>query len=80
MKLMTLYDGKVGGQFRIVGIRLEQFQLTRRLEALGINEMTVVQKLNAKRKGACIIKVRGTRLAIGKHIAQGIEVVSEEEK
>ena len=77
---MTLYEGKIGGNFEIVGIQLEQFQLTRRLQALGINEMTVIQKLNAKHGGACIIKVRGTRLAIGKHIAQGIEVVPKEEK
>lgn len=77
---MTLYEGKVGEQFQIVGIQLEQFHLTRRLEALGFNEKTVVQKLNAKHGGACIIKVRGTRLAIGKHIAQGIEVVPKEDK
>lgn len=70
----------MGEQFQIVGIQLEQCNLTRRLQALGINEMTVVQKLNAKRGGACMIKVRGTRLAIGKHIAQGIEVVPKEEK
>ncbi len=77
---MTLYEGKVGEQFQIVGIQLEQFNLTRRLQALGMNERTVVQKLNAKHGGACIIKVRGTRLAIGKHIAQGIEVVPKEER
>ena len=77
---MTLYEGKVGEQFQIVGIQLEQFNLTRRLQALGMNERTVVQKLNAKHGGACIIKVRGTRLAIGKHIALGIEVVPKEER
>jgi len=76
---MTLYEGKTGEQFRIIKIQLQQSNLTRRLEALGINEMTIVQKLNAKRGGACIIKVRGTRLAIGKHIAQGIQVVPKEE-
>ena len=59
---------------------MEQFNLNRRLQALGMNERTVVQKLNAKHGGACIIKVRGTRLAIGKHIAQGIEVVPKEER
>lgn len=77
---MTLYEGKTGGIFRIVSIQLEQSGLTRRLEALGFNEMTLVQKLNAKQGGACIIKIRGTRLAIGKHIAQGIEVVPKEEE
>ena len=48
--------------------------MTRRLEALGLNEMTKLQIQNSKRGGAFIIKVRGTRLAIGKRIAQGIEV------
>lgn len=71
---MTLYEGKTGFSYVVKGIHLEQNSITRRLEALGLNEMTGVQILNRKRSGAFIIKVRGTRLAIGKYIAQGIEV------
>lgn len=71
---MTLYEGKVGSVYEVKGIHLEQNSITRRLEALGLNEMTRLQVLNRKRSGAFIIKVRGTRLAVGRHIAQGIEV------
>lgn len=48
--------------------------ITRRLQALGLNDGTVITVLNRKKNGALIIRVRGTRLAIGKHISQGIEV------
>lgn len=46
----------------------------RRLEALGVNERTPVTILNKKKSGSVIIKVRGTRLALGRRIAEGIEV------
>ena len=48
--------------------------LTRRLQALGLNDGTVVTVLNRKKGGALIIRVRGTRLALGRRICQGIEV------
>ncbi len=50
----------------------------RRLEALGVNEKTRISVLNKKGSGSVIIKVRGTRLALGRKIAEQIEV--EEEK
>lgn len=71
---MTLYEGKIGSTYEVKGIHLQQNSVTRRLEALGLNEMTRLQVLNRKRGGAFIIKVRGTRLAVGRCIAQGIEV------
>lgn len=51
----------------------------RRLEALGVNEKTRISILNKKGSGSVIIKVRGTRLAIGRKIAERIEVGEEEE-
>ena len=54
--------------------------LERRLEALGLNEGTVVTIMNKKKSGAMIVKVRGTRLALGKHITSQIEVESKKEK
>lgn len=75
---MTLYEGTVGSVYVVKGIHLEQNSITRRLEALGVNEMTELQIMNRKRSGAFIIKVRGTRLAIGKTIAQGIDVEEAE--
>ncbi|MCI9541989.1 MAG: ferrous iron transport protein A [Lachnospiraceae bacterium] len=71
---MTLYEGKIGSAYIVKGIHLKQNSIVRRLEALGLNEMTKLQIQNSKRRGALIIKVRGTRLAVGKQIAQGIEV------
>jgi ferrous iron transport protein A len=71
---MTLYEGKIGQTYQILGIHLEQSNIARRLEALGVNEMASVTMLNKKRAGACVVKVRGTRLALGRHIIQGIDV------
>ena len=51
--------------------------ITRRLQALGLNDGTKVKILNRKKEGALIIQVRGTRLALGKHISSGIEVKSQ---
>ena len=73
---MTLYEGKIGNSYEISEVFVEE-NITRRLEALGLNAKTVVTILNRKMKGAMIIKVRGTLLAIGKHIAKSIEVKGE---
>lgn len=73
---MTLYDGKTGDSYEISGVYVEE-NISRRLEALGLNDKTKVSILNRKKRGAMIIKVRGTRLAIGKHIAMSIEVKEE---
>jgi ferrous iron transport protein A len=48
--------------------------IQKRLEALGMTYGTTVDILNAKDKGALIVKVRGTRLAIGYGISDNIEV------
>ncbi|MBP3458112.1 MAG: FeoA domain-containing protein [Lachnospiraceae bacterium] len=70
---MTLYEGNAGNDYMISGIYVED-NITRRLEALGMNDKTVIHIMTKKKHGAMIIKVRGTRLALGKHIAKSIEV------
>lgn len=70
---MTLFDAKKGISYIVKGLFVEE-AVTRRLQALGLNDGTTITVLNRKKKGALIIKVRGTRLALGKHIASGIEV------
>lgn len=70
---MSLFEGKKGQSYEIKGLYVEE-GITRRLQALGLNDGTVVEVLSRKRNGALIIRVRGTRLAVGKHISQGIEV------
>ena len=46
----------------------------RRLRALGMTQETSLSVLNRKRNGCLIFKVRGTRLAIGRDIAEAIQV------
>ncbi len=70
---MTLLETKVGSTYQVHNIRQEE-KVLRRLEALGILEGTKVEVLNRKKTGATIVKVRGTRWALGEDIARGIEV------
>lgn len=72
-RIMTLYEGNAGSDYEISGIYVED-QITRRLEALGMNDKTKIHIVTKKKHGAMIIQVRGTRLALGRHIAQLIEV------
>lgn len=74
---MTLYDAEKGGCYYIEGLYVEP-GITRRLQALGLNDGTKVSVLNRKKKGALIIRVRGTRLALGRHISSNIEVKEAE--
>ena len=70
---MRLNDGLIGGTYRVTDVSVYE-QITRRLEALGVNEQTPITILNKKGSGSLIIKVRGTRLALGKKISDGIMV------
>ncbi len=70
---VTLYEAQKGNSYRIEGLSVEP-DITRRLQALGLNDGTVVNVLNRKKHGALIIQVRGTRLALGKHISSHISV------
>lgn len=70
---MKLQEGKIGEAYRVKSVRTED-KLTRRLEALGVNEDTLVTIMNKKGSGTVIIKVRGTRLALGQKISDGIEI------
>ncbi|BCN32246.1 FeoA family protein [Anaeromicropila herbilytica] len=70
---MTLVSGKIGNEYIVLEIRLEG-NAKRRLEALGMTEGTKISILNNKKNGALVFKVRGTRLAIGKEIAESIAI------
>ena len=70
---MTLYEVKKEKIYIIERLYVEP-SITRRLQALGLNDGTKIKVLNRKKKGALIIQVRGTRLALGKHISNGIDV------
>lgn len=70
---MTLAQAKIGRQYTIRNIWLQE-AIARRLQMLGMTPGTGISVLNNKRSGSMIIKVRGTRFALGKRFAQGIEV------
>lgn len=70
---MKLYNGTIGGVYTVRSVMVDE-AITRRLEALGVNEKTEISVLNKKKSGTMIIKVRGTRLALGRRITGGIEV------
>lgn len=70
---MKLNEGAVGQTYIVQSVQVDD-TITRRLEALGVNELTPVTVLNKKGSGSVIIKVRGTRLAFGKRISEGIEI------
>ena len=70
---MKLSEGEIRNAYTVRSVMVEE-AITRRLEALGINEKTEILVLNKKQSGTMIIKVRGTRLALGRRITGGIEV------
>ena len=70
---MQLNEGEVGETSLVINVTADA-AITRRLEALGVNEMTPVSVLNKKGSGSVIFKVRGTRLAVGQKISDGILV------
>lgn len=70
---MLLKDIRIGQQCTVVQIRLP-FQMERRLQALGMTKGTTISVLNRKGKGIMIIKLRGSRFALGYHMTKNIEV------
>ena len=70
---VNLWDAELNKEYTVENIFLEN-PISRRLEALGINEGTPVCVLTRKKSGALIVKIRGTRLALGKHITSNIEI------
>lgn len=72
---MLLKDAQIGDVCVVENIRLP-FQTQRRLESLGMTRKTPVSVVNRKGRGILIIKLRGTRFALGYNITRNIEVSS----
>lgn len=70
---MTLDQGSLGRSYTVTGIDLPD-QVSHRLEALGMTLGTQVLVLERKEKGPTVLKVRGTRFALGWGITRRIEV------
>ena len=70
---MTLQEGNPDSLYRVEKLELP-VGLERRLEALGLIEGSSVSVLRKKRRGAMVIKVRGTRFAVGYGISSHIRI------
>lgn len=70
---MTLKQGENLTTYRVKSVDIE-LQLERRLEALGLTEGSLITVLNNDKKGALTARFRGTRFALGKRIADHIEI------
>jgi len=64
--------------YTVCGIDLP-LKIKKRLEALGLTPGVSIMILN-KKKSAMIVAVRGTRIALGKAIAQNIEIKLEKKQ
>lgn len=70
---MTLNNAEIGDTYIVEAMDLDLLTM-RRLGALGITRGTEVKMLNRNSGGAVIFMVRGSRLAVGRKIADAIEI------
>ncbi len=70
---MTLGNAGIGGSYRVNSMDLDTVTM-RRLGAMGLTKGTGIKLLNCNHGGSVIIMVRGSRLAVGKKIAESIEM------
>ena len=70
---MLLKDLQIGESAVVTKIELP-FQIERRLQALGMTLGTRVSVLGNKSRGTLVLKVRGTRFAMGRGITRRIGV------
>ncbi len=70
---MLLKDAAIGQTCIVENIKLPS-QMEHRLQALGMTNNTPISVLNRKGQGILIIRLRGTRFALGYNITKNIEV------
>lgn len=76
---MTLYEGTIGKTYSVAAINLST-PVKRRFEILGMTENAKISLVNKSFSGAMIIKIRGTRFAIGRAFAKGIVIEGGKEQ
>ena len=72
---MVLTDGSIGSKYCVMDISLNR-ETEYRLEALGLTFGSNIEIINKKKNGSLMVRIRGTRFAMGKDIANGISVES----
>ena len=70
---MKLNQGEIAGTYQVIKVEVRK-DLKRRLEVLGMTGGTVLEVMNKKSCGTMIVKIRGTRFALGKKITENVEV------
>ena len=70
---MTLDQAQIGKTYEVESTALP-IELEIRLEALGMTKGTDIDVMNTKGHGTIIIKLRGTRLALGRGISGHVGV------
>lgn len=70
---IKLSQGQIGHSYTVEKMELP-ISIEKRLEALGMTHGTSVLVLNSKSRGVLIVKVRGTRFALGRNITENIQV------
>lgn len=70
---IKLSQGQIGDSYTVEKMKLP-ISIEKRLEALGMTHGTSVLVLNSKSRGVLIVKVRGTRFALGRNITENIQV------
>lgn len=76
---MDLKDASIGDTVIVTEINLP-FQMERRLEALGMTKSTPVTVINKKGRGIMVIKIRGTRFALGYNVTRNIKVRTDSDE
>ncbi len=71
---MTLDKGKPGEEYTVTALSLPE-AVEHRLEALGMTLGTKISVLENTSGGIMVVKVRGTRFAVGRGITRKIEVL-----
>lgn len=70
---MQLSDGKKGEQFTIINIDTEM-KIKKRLQDMGLTQGIRIKIMSYYSNNAFILNVRGSRVVIGKDIAEKIKV------
>ena len=70
---MKLREAQTEKTYTVTGMSLP-VDMERRLQALGLTCGSRIMVMNRKRHGAMIVKIRGTRFAVGRMLAENIEV------
>ena len=70
---MKLNQGEIAGTYQVIKVEVRK-DLKRGLEVLGMTGGTVLEVMNKKSGGTMIVKIRGTRFALGKKITENVEV------